>query len=214
MKLEDVITEVRRITQDESEPYRYSDEVLLGYANQSLKRIAVLRPDLFAYSADITCVGGTVVQSAPSDSFRLIEIYSVKNGAGVLETSREVLDQAMPTWMNDTAAPATNWMRHLRNPNKFFIYPKAPTGQVLIGEYTQSPPNYAADAEVGLLSDVYSPVVIDATVFIVESIDNEHVNSNRAKLFQDSFVQALGVSVSTKTVTDDERPAQSLGGTE
>jgi len=212
MKLEDVITEVRRITQDENTPYRYSDEVLLGYANQSLKRIAVLRPDLFAIEALIPCLTDSVIQSAPSDSFRLIEIYSVLGGDGVLETTREVLDQAMPTWMNDTAAPATNWMRHVRNPNKFFIYPKAPAGQILKGEYTQTPPNYTSTFTVGLLSDVYFPVVVDATVFIVESIDNEHVNSNRAKLFQDSFVQALGVSVSSKTVTDDERPAQNSGG--
>jgi hypothetical protein len=213
MILKDVITEVRRITQDENTPYRYSDEVLLGYANQSLKRIAVLRPDLFAIEALILCATGSVIQSAPSDSFRLIEIYSVFGGDGVLETTREVLDQAMPTWMNDTAAPATNWMRHVRNPNKFFIYPKAPAGQYLKGEYTQTPPNYTSTFTVGLLSDVYFPVVVDATVFIVESIDNEHVNSNRAKLFQDSFVQALGVSVASKTVTDDERPIQP-GGTE
>ena len=212
MKLEDVITEVRRITQDESTPYRYSDEVLLGYANQSLKRIAVLRPDLFAYQGKLDCTADTVIQSAPSDSFRLIEIYSVVDGDGVLETTREVLDQAMPTWMNDTAAPATNWMRHVRNPNKFFIYPKAPVGQVLLAEYSQTPSNYTATSVVSLLSDVYFPTVVDATVFIVESIDNEHVNSNRAKLFQDSFVQSLGVSVATKTVTDDERPAQNSGG--
>lgn len=211
MKLNAVITEVRRIVQDENTPYRYSDTVLLGYANQALKRIAVLRPDLFAYSADITCTAGTVVQNAPTDSFRLVEIYSVKNGNGVLETTREVLDQAMPTWMNDTAAPATNWMRHVRNPNKFFIYPKAPIGQVLIGEYTQSPPDYTATAEVALLSDVYFPVVIDAVVFIVESVDNEHVNSNRAKLFQDSFVKALGVSAASKPVTDEEHPTSPEG---
>ena len=44
MILDDVITEVRRIIQDTNIPYRYSDDVLLGFANQALKRIAVLRP--------------------------------------------------------------------------------------------------------------------------------------------------------------------------
>lgn len=205
MILNDVITEVRRIIQDTNTPYRYSDDVLLGFANQALKRIAVLRPDLFAYIGDITCTDGEVVQSAPSDSIRLIEIYRVKGGNGVIETNREALDQAYPTWMNDAASAAVNFMRHVRNPNKFFIYPKAPAGQILVGEYAQTPPDYDGVTPVALLPDAYEPVVIDATVFIAESVDNEHVNSQRAQLFQSSFTQALGVAAQSRAITDPER---------
>lgn len=205
MILNDVITEVRRIIQDTNTPYRYSDDVLLGFANQALKRIAVLRPDLFAYIGDITCTDGEVVQSAPSDSIRLIEVYRVKNGNGVIETNREALDQAYPTWMNDAAGSAINFMRHVRNPNKFFIYPKAPAGQILVGEYAQTPPDYDGVTTVALLPDAYEPVVIDATVFIAESVDNEHVNSQRAQLFQSSFTQALGVAAQSRAITDPER---------
>jgi hypothetical protein len=145
-----------------------------------------------------------VLQTAPSDSIRIIEVYSVVSGNGVIEVNRETLDQAMPSWMNDTAAAATNWMRHVRNPNRFFIYPKSPAGQKLVIEYTQSPPNYDTTTAVALLSDAYFPVVLDATVFLAESIDNEHVNSNRAKLFQESFTQALGVGAQSRPVTDTE----------
>lgn len=205
MILNDVITEVRRIIQDTNTPFRYSDDVLLGFANQALKRIAVLRPDLFAFIGDITCTDGEVVQSTPSDSIRLIEIYSVKNGNGIIETNREALDQAYPTWMNDTAAAAINFMRHVRNPNKFFIYPKAPAGQILVGEYAKTPPEYTGTQTVELIPDAYFPVVIDATVFIAESVDNEHVNSNRAQLFQQSFTQALGVAAQSRAITDPER---------
>ena len=205
MILNDVITEVRRIIQDTNTPFRYSDDVLLGFANQALKRIAVLRPDLFAFIGDITCTDGEVVQSTPSDSIRLIEIYSVKNGNGIIETNREALDQAYPTRMNDPAAAAVNFMRHVRNPNKFFIYPKAPAGQILVGEYAKTPPDYTGTQTVELIPDAYFPVVIDATVFIAESVDNEHVNSNRAQLFQQSFTQALGVAAQSRAITDPER---------
>lgn len=204
MILNDVITETRRILQDIDIPQRYSDEVLLGFANQALKRIAVLRPDLFAYVGEVTCTADAVLQTAPSDSIRIIEVYSVVSGNGVIEVNRETLDQALPSWMNDTAAAATNWMRHVRNPNKFFIYPKAPADQKLVIEYTQSPPTYDGTTTVALLSDAYFPVVLDATVFLSESIDNEHVNSNRAKLFQESFTQALGVGAQSRPVTDTE----------
>jgi len=204
MILNDVITEVRRILQDINSPQRYSDAVLLGFANQALKRMAVLRPDLFAYIGEIPTTAGAVIQSAPSDSIRVMEIFQVKDGAGVTEVSRDTLDETYPGWMNDAAGTAVNWMRYVRNPNRFFIYPKAPASQVLIGEYAQTPPDYDGSTTVALLPDAYFPVVVDGTVFLAESVDNEHVNSNRAQLFQQSFTQALGVSAQARAITDTE----------
>lgn len=204
MKLSSVITEVRRIVQDVNAPQRYSDTMLLGFANQTLKRMAVLRPDLFAYIGEIPTVTGQVLQSAPSDSLRIMEIFQVKNGNGVIEVNRESLDQTYPQWMNDDQGPCVNWMRHTRNNNKFFIYPKAPAGQVLIAEYAQTPKAYTADEDVELLPDAFFPIVVDGTVFLTESVDNEHVNSNRAQLFQQTFTQALGVNAQSRTITDTE----------
>lgn len=204
MILNDVVTEARRLLQDISAPQRYSDTVLIGFANQTLKRMSVLRPDLFAYIGEIPTTAGAVIQSPPSDSIRVIEIFQVKDGSGITEVDRNALDQTYPGWMNDTAAPTVNWMRHVRNPNKFFIYPKAPAGQVLIGEYAQTPPNYTGAQTVELIPDAFFPVVVDGTVFLAESVDNEHVNSNRAQLFQQSFTQALGVSAQARSLTDTE----------
>ncbi len=204
MKLSAVITEVRRIIQDVNSPQRYSDATLLGFANQALRRIAVLRPDLFAYIGEIPCTAGAVLQSMPAGSIRVMEIFSVKDGDGVTEASRVALDETYPGWMNDPSGPTVNWMRHTRNPNRFFIYPKAPSGLVLIGEYSQTPTIYGMDEEVALLPDAYFPVVVDCTVFLAESVDNEHVNSNRAQLFQQSFTQALGVSAQARAITDTE----------
>lgn len=204
MKLSSVITEVRRIVQDVNAPQRYSDTMLLGFANQTLKRMAVLRPDLFAYIGEIPTTAGQVLQSAPSDSLRIMEIFQVKNGNGVIEVNRESLDQTYPQWMNEAAAPCVNWMRHTRNNNKFFIYPKAPAGQVLIAEYAQTPKSYTADEDVQLLPEAFFPIVVDGTVFLTESVDNEHVNSNRAQLFQQTFTQALGVNAQSRSITDTE----------
>jgi hypothetical protein len=204
MKLSAVLTEVRRVLQDNTAPYRYSDTYLLGFANQALKRMAVLRPDLFAYIGTVTCTANAVIQSAPADSIRVMEVFQVQGGNGVTEVNRDSLDETYPGWMNDAAGACVNWMRHVRNPNRFFIYPKAPTGQVLVVEYAQTPPDYAADADVALLPDAYFPVVVDGTIFLAESVDNEHVNSNRAQLFQQTFTQALGVNAQSRTLTDTE----------
>ena len=200
----EVITEVRRLIQDTKAPFRYSDAVMLGFVNQTLKKMVVLRPDLFAVIGDFATTAGSVLQDCPADSTRLIEVFQVKGGSAITEVTRRVLDQTSPTWVSDPPGAPVNFMRHVRNPNRFFVYPAPVAGTVLVGEYAQTPPDYTLNQEVTFPTDAYFPVVVDGTVFLAESIDNEHVNSNRAKLFQDAFVQALGVGLQSRTVTDTE----------
>lgn len=200
----EVITEVRRLIQDTRTPYRYSDAVLLGFVNQTLKRMVMLRPDLFAVIGDFPTTANTALQSCPVDSMRLIEIFQVKNGDAVVEVNRETLDRTVPGWLNEPVGQPVNFMRHVRNPNRFFVYPRPSAGVVLVGEYAQTPPDYTIDQEITYPIDTYFPVLVDGVVFLAESIDNEHVNSNRAKLFQDAFVQGLGVALQTRTITDTE----------
>ncbi len=204
----EVIAEARRLIQDTKTPYRYSDTVLLGFVNQTFKRMVLLRPDLFAVISDFTTTAGTVLQSCPADSTRLIEIFQVKDGDAVTEVNRATLDRTVPGWQRETPGQPVNFMRHVRNPNRFFVYPAPEAGVVLVGEYAQTPPDYALDDEVTFPTDAYFPAVVDGVVFLAESIDNEHVNSGRAKLFQDSFVQALGVSMQSRTITDTEAGGQ------
>jgi len=211
--LDDVIADVRFLVQDETVPYRYSDATLLGLANQALRRVAVLRPDLFSKVSTVATTDDAVIQDAPSDSFRVIEVYSVVGGSAIIEVNRETLDQGTPNWPTATSAEAVNWIRHVRNPNKFFVSPPAITGQSLNIEYAASPPVYDGTTTVALLSDVYFPVVVDATVFLVESIDNENVTSGRAKLFYESYTQALGIAAEGRALTDFESagiPAQEV----
>lgn len=208
MILNDVIAEVRRIVQDETATYRYSDTNLLTLCNQGLKRVQLLRPDLFAYVGTVLCTQGEVIQTAPSDSLRIIEVYSIVGGSGLVEAEREVLDQTLPSWVNDTEAAAVNWMRHVRNPNKFFIYPQAPAAQTLTVEYSQVPPTYDGVTAVTLLPDAYFPVVVDVVVWLLESIDNEAVTSGRAKMFKESFTEMLGVTAASRPVTDTETAGQ------
>lgn len=200
----DIITEARSLIQDTRTPYRYSDVVMLNFVNQTLKRMSILRPDLFSVIGDITTTANTVVQSCPSDSLRLVEIFQIKNGDAVTEVNREVLDQMYPGWVNATAGTPLNFMRHVRNPNKFFLYPRPAADITLVGEYAQVPPAYALNDTIVSLPDAYLPIAVDGVVFLAESVDNEHVNSGRAKLFQDSFNQTLAAGLQTRTITDTE----------
>ena len=200
----DVITEVRRILSDTLTPQRYSDTLLLGFVNQTLKRMAILRPDLFATIGNISTTANTVLQSMPTDSIRLMEIFLVVGGNAVTEVSRDTFDQTYPNWVNETPGTPVNFMRHVRNPNKFFVYPRPISGVTLVGEYAQSPTDYGLGDTILLLPEAYFPTIVDGTVFLTESIDDESVSTGRAKLFQDSFVQSMGVGLQARTVTDSE----------
>jgi hypothetical protein len=201
----EIITEVRRLIQDTKVTYRYSDAIMLGWVNQTLKRTAVLRPDLFGVIGDIATTPNVVLQSTPTDSLRLIQIFQVKNGDAVTEVDREVFDQTYPGWVNEAASTPVNFMRHVRNPNKFFVYPRPTSGVILVGEYAQVPPDYALNDTIALIPEAYFPVLIDGVVFLAESVDDEHVNSQRAALFQKNYTEALGASVSNRVVTDTKQ---------
>jgi hypothetical protein len=201
----EIITEVRRLIQDTKVTYRYSDAIMLGWVNQTLKRTAVLRPDLFGVIGDIATTPNVVLQSTPSDSLRLIQIFQVKGGDAVTEVDREVFDQTYPGWVNEAASTPVNFMRHVRNPNKFFVYPRPTSGVILVGEYAQVPPDYALNDTIALIPEAYFPVLIDGVVFLAESVDDEHVNSQRAALFQKNYTEALGASVSNRVVTDTKQ---------
>ena len=199
----EVIAEVRNVIQDTRATFRYSDPLLLSFVNTTIKRVAILRPDLFTVIGDIPVTANTVIQGCPANAVRLVEIFQVKNGDVLTEVSREVLDQTYPEWRSESPGTPVNYMRHVRNPTKFFLVPRPVSSVVLVGEYVASPEAYAIDDTIEL-PDAYFPVLVDGTVFMAESVDNEHVNSGRAKLFQDSFTQLLGVGLQSRAVTDTE----------
>ena len=198
-----VIQDVRRLVQDSTIPYRYSDTHMLGVFNQAMKRLCVLRPDLFAYITTMNLVAGTI-QTAPADCYRVIDLLLDAAGNNVNEINREALDLMFNTWQTGAQGSCTNWMRHVRNPVQFFVYPPSANNQQVTIEYAQVPRSYAQTDAVTLPSDAFYPALMDCCVWLIESVDNEHANSGRAKMFYDSFIQQIGLSAQNKNVTDDD----------
>lgn len=201
----DIIVECRRLLNDTLVPYRYSDAMLLGYVNQTLKRTAVLRPDLFGETGDIAMVANSALQSLPADAHRLIDIFQVKNGDTVTEVDRETMSRNHPSWMADTAGTPVNFMRHVRNPTKFFVYPRPVAGTILVGEYARTPSDYTINQTIDQPPTSFFGALIDGVLFLASSVDDEHVSSGRAKLFLDSFTQQLGVSLQNRALNDTKQ---------
>ena len=215
-----VIQEVRNILQDNnSDCYRYKPELLDGYANQALQRIALLRPDLFietlgdgVVDAFVPAVGS--YQRCPPDSIRIMDVFGCtapsKKTCGAIEVSRKTMDESIPGWpltqFPEVAFPnegeILNWMRNARDPNSFFVWPPMTDKHTLSIAYAQSPRTYKGDEQIILLPDAYFPAVVDGTVFVAETMEDEAVNSNRAKLYYQSMTDLLGVSLKNRPLID------------
>lgn len=201
----DIIVDVRRIAQDNGllrTSNTYSAAALLAFTNQILRQTAILRPDLFTLMTDISTTPNVVEQSMPSDSIRLVNIFAVKDSNAVLEVSREAMDQSTPSWRTEAAGSPVNYMRHVRNPNRYFLYPKPISGVVLTGEYAQSPPTYTLSQTIALLPDAFQPAMVAGVLMLVSGIENPTTDSARFKQFQEVYSQTLGVNLQSRTVTD------------
>lgn len=197
-----IITDARRLLQDTQAPTRYTDAALLGYVNQVLVRILVLRPDLFGEIGALSTVASNPVQSLPSDALRLVDIFQVQGGGAITEVDRETLSRVAPGWMAEPPGTPTNYMRHVKNPTRYFLYPPPASGVVLLGEYAKAPPTYALGDTITQPSRAFFGTIVDGVVWLAESEDNEHVSSGRAKMFYDSFTVSLDASLRSRVVTD------------
>lgn len=202
----DIIAKVRPLIQDTRTPYRYTDAVLLQFVNQSLKRMAMLRPDLFTVFDTISTDPDTVIQRIPADGLRLVEVYNTAGVGGtvITEVSKDALDQNYPGWRTAPSGTPVNYIRHVRNPSVFFLYPAPTVDTKIVVEYAKTPSDYTLDEEIDGLSETYLPTLVDGVVFMSQSIDDEHVNSGRAKLFQEAFNQSLATGLQTRVISDTD----------
>lgn len=200
----EIITQVRNVISDTAVPLRYSDTVLLGFVNQTIKRMIAYRPDLFTIVADLVVTPNDVRQTLPAAAVRLVEVFRVKNGAAIEEVDKDQFDRAYPAWTTDPAGSPTKYMRHPRNPRVFFLYPRPLAATEIVVEYVVTPTDYDINDQISVLPDAFATTIIDGVIYLAEVIDNEHVDSERAKMFLDLFLGSLGASLQSRILTDTD----------
>jgi hypothetical protein len=197
----DIIVDVKRIAQDNGllrAANTYSASVLLAFVNQILKQTAILRPDLFTLTADVATNPNVVEQTMPADAIHLVNVLAVKDGGAVLEVSREAMDQFYPQWRTTASGTPVNYMRHPRNPNRFYLYPKPAVGVVLTTEYAQTPPTYTLNQPIALIPDSFQNTLAMGVLMLISGIENPTADLSRYQQFQSAYEQALGVSLQAK----------------
>jgi hypothetical protein len=206
-----VIDSVRRVVRDGAflrTPDAYSAATLLVFVNNTIKRMVMLRPDLFTTVATISTTPNVVMQSMPSDSFRLVDIFQVTNGNTLEEVDRTQFNRTDINWAIEPAAAPVKFMRHPRNPNRYFLYPRPIAGTTLEAEYVKVQPTYNLNDNIVGLPDDYLPAVVDGTLYNIVAIENEmnptQLGVMKVKMYWDSFTQSLGLALQTRDLIDKE----------
>lgn len=205
MTPQEVIDAARVLINDDNAlmPERFSDATMLGFVNQAVKRACAVRPDLFIVNDTITPTADQVEQELDASVTRVMEIHRVTGGAAVGEVDKETMDRSAPDWTLEDSGTPVNWMRHPRNPRRYFLYPPPETGTQLEAEFIKVPDDYILSDTIGM-PDSYKTALIDCVVFLAEVVDNENVETQRAKDFHASFMQALGADFNQRQVVDSE----------
>jgi len=203
----DIINEVRRLEQDSGllrTPDSYVADSLLLFVNHAIRQTATLRPDLFAKLGEIETEPESVVQSMPSDSIRLIEIFHIKGGGSVNEVSHSMMERSNRMWAAEPPGQPINYMRHPRNHNRYFLYPAPVAGVVLVADYAQAPRSYGIDEDIELIPDAYLTTLVYGTVVAVSSINNTLYKPDRVAMFRTMYEQSLGISGQIGATLDAE----------
>lgn len=169
----------------------YTDTDLLQYANDSLDAIVILAPHYFYESGTLTCVDGEALQSISfADALALVSVDRVVDGEAITLTDRATLAAFVPGWMSETAATAIHWFPLADSKTRFYIYPPAPTAQVLAVTYVRIPCEYGIDEETTLPATL-SGAITDYIVYLALTRQDEYASPERAAGFMSSFIARL-----------------------
>lgn len=191
-----IFAEARHIfTDTDVDAPRQSNEELLKYLNAGLREACIIRPDLFITNGELACTPDTVEQGLSSTGEKaLIDIIGIKGGAAVHRADIATLQAFRPSWRQDTAGAALNWLPYPGDARRFYIYPKAPTGQVLETKCVRNPAviaDSALDTEISELASTFHVALVHYIVARAESKDDEHVLSQRATTHYAAFVELM-----------------------
>lgn len=107
LTVQDYITEVRRLLQDEVQPYRYSDDDLVAFLNQAFLEVRRVRPDAmrrYFYTNPPTYSASSLSQSVDMDMmFRMALVYYMAGRAHLLD-EEPVQDTRAAAFLNKFTA--------------------------------------------------------------------------------------------------------------
>lgn len=179
---QNIITKVRRLTQDEAAPYRNSDSELLGWLNDAIKTVVSLVPQLFTKIGPHVCTAGFRQTLANARAHSLVEVV------GVPLADLGTLTAFAPGWQTATAGAIQNWLQPASEPLSFYCYPPSAEGQTLSVMFVESPAPLTVTTDEVPMPETYEPALTAYCTAMAEMKDDESVDTARAQQSMADFV--------------------------
>ena len=171
---------------------RQTDAELLVYFNDGLKVCATEFPEYFQTTGDFTCTVNQTEQALTyADAQEFKSVIRIKDGKSILPMDFQAIQTFNPNWSSDAQGVAQNWAKMPDEKLRFYIYPKAPSMQVLEVIYIRNPLVYALTDTVIDVPFTWESALADYVIYRTESKDDEHTLSGRAVANYNSFLQKI-----------------------
>lgn len=201
-QVSDVVDQARVLLNDtRSSAFRYSDAQMLLFFSNAINRTFTLRPDLF--STVITLSTPSTLDVANYEQLlngqqNFLKVISVETGGSGKITPEEVrwedFANSKKSWASDFSGLPTKFVRDKYSSSRFYLNPPPGADTVLEVQVAEKPALvHTLSTTLQRPSPEYVPALTDCVVFLAQSIDDEHITSQRAQLFYESFISALGV---------------------
>lgn len=162
-----VISKARALLQDDREPYRDPDDLLIGRLNDALSVLASLLPGLFSTTATHTTTAGYLQTIVTARAIELIDVVDTP----VCDFA--TLTQFVPGWTAATPGAIKNWMRTPDNPLGFYCYPPSSGGQSLPVLLAAAPAPLTVPGDLVPIPESYEPVLVDYIASVSQLQDDE-----------------------------------------
>lgn len=181
MKCAALLDAVRRTDLNDPNKVVWSDPVLLGFFNDALRALIVVRPDASAVTEAVKLQPGTR-QVIPAGGLRLIGIHRNMGtngqtpGRAIRLGDLQMQDDTNPVWHSEYGTPVYEYFYDPLLPHEFFVSPGAPaTPEAWIEvSYARTPPEVTDAAGTDLPVDAsYAPALHEWMVYRAWGGDDE-----------------------------------------
>lgn len=180
---------------------RTSEYDFLGWLNSARRLLVMVRPDANTARALITLIDGPH-QTLPEGALRLIKIVRNETGRGVGLISEEQLTDFDPSWYTGTKkSEIKHYVFDELEPKAFDVYPPAIAGTKVLGVWSVSPQDIAAETDSIGLDDIYEPALVLLTAYFACLKDTEEQNMQAMAA---SFLSAGTLALTGKSNADEK----------
>lgn len=198
----DLLALISTVLHDESSEV-WTSVTKVDFVNEALATIALLRPDACAETELLTLVASTPKQSIPTTGYRLLNVLMNEAGTPIKKTTREDLNETVPSWTVTEDDSIESFAFDEENPTVFWVQPVPDSTLKILITYAKEPTEFTASSTSIGLSEIYMPAVKNYVLAKCLGMQTKAMDNQRSSQYMSEFYNMLGLKYKSDAVLDD-----------